>query len=158
MSIRVALVEDDDEIRRQTVARLNAEHDIDCVGAYGTAEDLIAAMGSIRPDVVLMSIGLPKQDGIACVRHLKPLYPSVEFLMFTAQISLVLEAIQAGATGYILKPESPVAAVREAKAGGLPLSADAAPILTGFYHSVNQGDVGEVTPAVRGILSRLRFD
>jgi len=158
MSIRVALVEDYGEILLHTVALLNAEPDIDCVGAYGTAEDLIAAMGSIRPDVVLMSIGLPGQDGIACVRHLKPLYPSVEFVMFTAQIRLVLEAIQAGATGYILKPESPVAAVREVKAGGLPLSADVAPILTGYYHSVNQGDVDEVTPVVREVLNRLHFD
>ncbi|MBL7797055.1 MAG: response regulator transcription factor [Saprospiraceae bacterium] len=158
MSIRVALVEDDDEIRRQTVARLNAEPDIECVGEYCAAEGLLAAMDHIRPEVVLMSIGLPGQDGIACVRHLKPLYPSVEFVMFTAQCSLVLEAIHAGATGYILKPESPVAAVREVKAGGLPLSADVAPILTGFYHSVNQGDVDEVTPAVRGVLSRFCFD
>ncbi len=116
MSIRVALVEDDDDIRRQTVACLNAEPDIECVGEYGTAEYLIAAMDRIRPDVVLMSIGLPGQDGIAGVRQLKPLYPSVEFVMFTAHDSLVLEAMQAGATGYLIKPELPeklIAAVRE---------------------------------------------
>lgn len=138
MPIRVALVEDFDDIRIQVVDRLNAEPDIDCVGAYGAAENLVACIHSIRPDVVLMSIGLPGQDGISCVQQLKPFYPEVEFLMFTAQESWVLQAMQAGATGYILKPESPVDAVRKVMAGGLPMSLLAARSVIDFYWAIER--------------------
>lgn len=55
--IRVAIVEDCDDILSQTVAFLNAEPDIECVGEYTTAEGLTADMDRICPDVVLMSIG-----------------------------------------------------------------------------------------------------
>lgn len=139
MTIRVALVEDFDDIRNQVVRMLDAEPDIECVGAFGAAEGLVASIRSICPDVVLMSIGLPGQDGIACVRQLKPYYPEVEFVMFTAHNSMVLQAMQAGATGYILKPESPVAAVRKVMTGGLPMSDLAARSVVDFYWAIERG-------------------
>lgn len=128
MAIRVALVEDDEELRRLTASILNFYSDIECVGAYESAEAFIAAMPGLHPEVVLMDIGLPDMNGIHCVAQLKPSHRQVQFVMLTAQNDpkTTFQALQAGATGYILKasaPEKIAEAIREAMAGGSPMSA-----------------------------------
>lgn len=114
------MVEDDPDILAQTLACFSAEPDFDCVGAYESAGRLIANMDQIRPDVVLLSIGLPGQDGLSCLRQLKPLYPAVHFVLYTAHVSYLHEARAAGASAYIVKPELPadlIAGVREVVRG-----------------------------------------
>lgn len=128
MSIRVALVEDDDELRRLTSSILNFYSDIECIGAFESAEAFAAALPELNPDVVLMDIGLPGQDGIACVAQLKPAHRKVQFVMLTAQNDpkTTFFALQAGATGYILKasaPEKIAESIREVMSGGSPMSA-----------------------------------
>ena len=112
MHIRVAIVEDDAEIRKLSAGLLNFYPDIECVGAFGSAEEFLDNLPTLQPDVVLMDIGLPGMDGIACVDTCKgssidseSAGCKAEFIMFTNHTDSreVFEALKAGATGYVLK-------------------------------------------------------
>jgi DNA-binding NarL/FixJ family response regulator len=127
MHIRVAIVEDDAEIRKLTAGLLNFYPDIECIGAFGSAEEFLPGLPALHPDVVLMDIGLPGQSGIECVRACSDSYREVEFIMFTDHTDSreVFEALASGANGYVLKggtPERLAAAIREVAEGGSPMS------------------------------------
>jgi DNA-binding NarL/FixJ family response regulator len=125
--IKIAIVEDDTEIRQLTASLLTFYEGIECVGTFGDAEAFSQALSSLQPDVVLMDIGLPHQNGIESVKenHLK--YPNIQFIMFTNRIDTkgVFNALSVGATGYIVKggtPEKLVDAIKDVMAGGSPMS------------------------------------
>lgn len=127
MPIRVAIVEDDAEIRKLTASLLNFYTDIECVGAFGNSEDFVNNLPSLSPDVVLMDIGLPGMSGIECVRNCHLEFPGIDFVMFTDHTDTkeVFQALAAGATGYVLKgglPEQLANAIREVREGGSPMS------------------------------------
>ncbi len=162
MAIRVALVEDDDELRKLTAAILNFYPDIECVCAFHSAEVFTATIAVIRPDVVLMDIGLPLQDGIDCVRQLKPRHRNVQFVMLTAHNNpqKTFAALQAGATGYILKtatPEKIAEAIRDVHAGGSPMSAGIARLVVESFVQSEQAhhDLTKLTRTEREILDDL---
>lgn len=141
--IKVAIVEDDNEIRKLTASLLNFYEEIECVGTFSNAEEFSQALPSLQPDVVLMDIGLPQQNGIECVRenHLK--FPDIEFLMFTNSIDTkgVFEALASGATGYVLKggkPEKLIESIREVKAGGSPMSRQISRMVTATFQQTEK--------------------
>jgi two-component system, NarL family, response regulator DevR len=84
---------------------LGAEPDIEVVGEAATAAEAIRLAGHLQPTLVLMDIRLPDQNGIAACRQIRQQWPAVQVLMLTsfADEQLVLEAISAGAAGYVLK-------------------------------------------------------
>lgn len=162
MSIRVALVEDDTDLRKLTASILNFYDDIECVGAFESAEALRPVMESLRPDVVLMDIGLPGQDGIACVGQLKPLYRSTQFVMLTAQNDpeKTFMALQAGATGYLLKtapPEKIAESLREVVSGGSPMSAAIARLVVESFQQAESEapELARLTKTEREVLDDL---
>lgn len=162
MAIRVALVEDDAELRKLTASILNFFDDMECVGAYESAEAFSNAIGAVRPDVVLMDIGLPGQDGIQCVGKLKPMHHNTQFVMLTAQNDpqKTFLALQAGATGYLLKtapPEKIAESVREVVSGGSPMSAAIARLVVeSFRQSEAQApELARLTKTEREILDDL---
>ena len=125
--IKVAIVEDDVDIRKLTASLLNFYTDLECIGTFDSAESFSKALPQQLPDVVLMDIGLPNQNGIECVRENHPKFPSIEFIMFTDHTDSqgVFDALAAGAAGYVLKggtPERLVDAIREVNEGGSPMS------------------------------------
>lgn len=141
--IKVAIVEDDNEIRKLTASLLNFYEEIECVGTFSNAEEFSHALPSLQPDVVLMDIGLPQQNGIECVRenHLK--FPDIEFVMFTNSIDTkgVFEALASGATGYVLKggkPEKLIESIREVKAGGSPMSRQISRMVTATFQQTEK--------------------
>jgi len=141
MAIRVAVVEDDVKLLELTVSILQFYPDIECVGAYESAEAFSETFLSLRPDVVLMDIGLPQEDGIECVRKWKPKLRETHFVMLTSlsDPQKTFDALQAGATGYVLKPPMPeqiAAAIRDVWAGGSPMSASIARfVVESFQHT-----------------------
>jgi DNA-binding NarL/FixJ family response regulator len=162
MAIRVALVEDDDDLRKLTSSILNFYQDLECVGAFESAEALGASIGALQPEVVLMDIGLPGQDGIACVGRLKPLYRNIQFVMLTSQNDpqKTFAALQAGATGYILKtsaPEKIAESVREVVNGGSPMSAAIARLIVeSFQKDETQApELEKLTKTEREVLDDL---
>ncbi|MBL7814567.1 MAG: response regulator transcription factor [Saprospiraceae bacterium] len=136
--IKVAIVEDDADIRKLTASLLSFSMDIECVGAFESAESFTTALPSLQPDVVLMDIGLPQQNGIDCVRHNHSLFPNIEYIMFTDHIESkgVFDALTAGASGYVVKggtPEKLADAIRDVKNGGSPMSRPIARMVTASF-------------------------
>ncbi len=130
--IKVAIVEDVDEIRKGLCMMINADEEVECKYTFPTAEKAIRILSLQPVDVVLMDINLPGQlNGIECVQKLKAIHPQMQFMMCTAyeDTELVFNALKVGATGYILKTMQPaklIESIKEIYAGGSPMSAQIA--------------------------------
>jgi two-component system response regulator DevR len=103
--LRLVLVDDHQVVRLGLRALLDGEPDITVVGEAGTAAAAIQVVGRLQPDIVLLDIRLPDQSGITACQQVRQRWPAVQVLMLTsfADEDLVLDAISAGAAGYVLK-------------------------------------------------------
>jgi DNA-binding NarL/FixJ family response regulator len=143
--IEVFLVEDHGYFRQGMTELLEA-HDsgISIVGDSGTAEEALRRIPELQPDVVLMDIHLPGQSGIEAIRQLRVSAPLVQVLILSGsgEDADVVEAILAGANGYLLK-SSPLpeiaAGVRAAASGGSVLSPSVASYLLDHVRSTGPG-------------------
>ena len=138
MTLRVAIVEDDDRLRDEFTRLVESAGDMACVSASATAEAALDAIPAAAPDVVLMDVNLPGMSGIECTRRLKELRPATQIVMLTSfeSTDTIFEALAAGATGYVLKRATGlqiVEAVREVHAGGSPMSTAIARRVVGFF-------------------------
>ena len=129
--IRVAIVEDTDDIREALRVLINGSQGFVCEQVYASAEEAIAQMPSGQVDIVLMDINLPGKSGIECVNLLHPSMPHTQFMMCTVydDDENIFSALETGATGYILKRTSPaqiLEALRDLHAGGSPMSSEIA--------------------------------
>jgi DNA-binding NarL/FixJ family response regulator len=120
--INVLLVEDQGLVRSGLRVLLEREADIKIVGEAADGEEAIALVSQLHPDLVLMDIRLPKIDGIEATRNIKSAHADVEVLILSAyeDDEAVFQAIQAGASGYVLKditPENLIRAIRSVRAG-----------------------------------------
>lgn len=126
-SISVALVDRDARFLARMRVALETADDLRCVATCRSAEEALATLPALGPNVILMAVGLPVTSGVECVRWLRPAMPDAEFVMLSDSQSNgeLLAAFMAGAIGYLLKPVRPVellAALRDAWAGGAPMS------------------------------------
>ncbi len=105
MGIRIFIVDDHGLLRAGLSLLLESEKTFDVVGEAGSAEQALSLIPSILPDVVLMDISLPGMDGIQATVQVKARFPKMHVLILTVHEdkSLLLAALQAGASGYILK-------------------------------------------------------
>ena len=100
------LLVDDHALFREGLAGLFAyQDDFVVVGEAGDAETALAQTAALQPDIVLMDIDMPDEDGIATTRRLKSEFPEVTVVMLTVHDATdkLLEAIKAGAQGYLVK-------------------------------------------------------
>ena len=106
---KVALVEDQQEIRERWTRLLESFGDFKCVCACSSGEEALRAIPAAQPDVVLMDIFLPGMSGIECTARLKGLLPQTQILILTASDDeeMVFPALEAGADGYLLKQSKP---------------------------------------------------
>jgi DNA-binding NarL/FixJ family response regulator len=138
--IRVAIIEDDDIIRKQIIDLLAQADGFRCVGGYGNAEDAMDDIPVKTPDVVLMDINLPGASGIECTRELKIKMPGLLIVMLTVyeEASKIFRSLQAGAVGYLLKYTSPdeiLKAIKEVVSGGSPMSSQIARKVIQTFHN-----------------------
>ena len=105
MAISVLIADDHGVLRAGLRALLNSEPEMEVVGEAADGEQTLCLAEELNPDVVLMDLNMPKGDGIYTTRHLKALLPQVNVLILTVHEddSILREAIQCGAAGYILK-------------------------------------------------------
>ncbi len=155
--IKVAIVEDDPEIRTNLTLIINGADDLICEHSFESAELFLKSVGKIAPDVVLMDIQLPKMNGIEAVRELKARYRHVEVLMLTVHQNdkLVFDSLCAGASGYLMKntpPSKIVDAIQEALRGGAPMSSQVARMVV---HSFRQNRDNTLTERERDVLEQL---
>jgi DNA-binding NarL/FixJ family response regulator len=125
--VKVALVEDQPEVRESWTRLLNSFSDFDCVCSCTSGEEALRIIPEEQPDVVLMDIFLPRMSGIECTARLKALLPQVQIIILTAMDDqeLVFLALEAGADGYLLKRTKPSdlrAALLEVLGGGAPMT------------------------------------
>lgn len=107
-SIRVFVVDDHPMIRHGLAAMLRAEPGMLWVGDAADGADAVRLAPTLRPDVVLMDLVMPRLDGVAAIAALRPLLPHCRFVILTSLLepAEVKRAIEAGASGYLLKNAS----------------------------------------------------
>ena len=151
---RVLLADDHDVVRQGFRLVLASQPDIEVVGEAPNGREAIERARRLRPDLVLMDVTMPVMDGIEATRRLKAEMPGVCVLMFTSheEPEYLLEAIEAGAAGYVLKgaPVSRlIGAIRRALGGDSPLDQElAARLIRGL--SEKAGDARREAPAGGG--------
>jgi DNA-binding NarL/FixJ family response regulator len=121
--IRVFVVEDQTKILKSQLRLLEASEELEIVGTALSGESALQELEAVKPDVLLLDLGLPRMDGIEVTRQVRARFPKIEVLIFTIfdEEDKVLGAIQAGASGYLLKgapSEKIVEAIRDVHAGG----------------------------------------
>lgn len=127
MKIKVGIVEDDREVRENWIKVLNANPRLKCVAACESGEAALKQFPDCRPEVVLMDINLPGMSGIQSTAHLKEILPDIQILMVTiySNNNFIFDALQAGASGYILKnssSEEVIKSIIEVVDGGAPMT------------------------------------
>ncbi|MEV2216122.1 response regulator transcription factor [Streptomyces sp. NPDC050997] len=120
--IRVFLLDDHEVVRRGLADLLDGEPDISVVGDAGTVDHALARGPALRPDVAVLDVRLPDGDGISVCRELRDQMPELACLMLTSfdDEEALLDAIMAGASGYVLKQikgSDLVSAIRTVAAG-----------------------------------------
>ncbi|WP_371667276.1 response regulator transcription factor [Streptomyces sp. NBC_00289] len=103
--IRVFLLDDHEVVRRGLADLLDGEPDISVIGDAGTVGQALARGPALRPDVAVLDVRLPDGDGISVCRELRSQMPELACLMLTSfdDEDALLDAIMAGAAGYVLK-------------------------------------------------------
>ena len=131
MTIRV-LVADDHAVVRSGLGQLLATApDLELAGEAGDGEEAVALSEVEKPDVILMDISMPGVDGVEATRRIVARDPEARVVMLTslADNRKILDALEAGASGYLLKhagPDELLGAIRAAAAGEAPLDPKAA--------------------------------
>ena len=103
-AIRVLLVDDHYIVREGLRRMLEMDNEIEVIGDAGSGEEAIAKAVSLSPDVIVMDLKMPGMDGITATREIKQKMPAVNILVLTVYAEdFVIQAIEAGASGYLLK-------------------------------------------------------
>ncbi|MBC8094786.1 MAG: response regulator transcription factor [Akkermansiaceae bacterium] len=128
---RVVLVEDQSEVSESWSRLINSFPDFQCLASCISGEEALRVIPTLKPDVVLMDIFLPRMSGIECTAQLKALLPDTQIIILTAMNDreLVFLALEAGADGYLLKRTKPAdlrQALLDALSGGAPMSSEIA--------------------------------
>lgn len=125
--IKVVIYEDQAHLRNALSGLLGGSEGVVLRGAFENCKNVIQEIEVLQPDVVIMDIGLPDLNGIEGLKLIKATKPEIDVIMLTVfeDDDRILQAIQAGASGYLIKNTSPgkiIEAIKDVKAGGAPLT------------------------------------
>jgi DNA-binding NarL/FixJ family response regulator len=138
--IRVLIADDHPLVRAGLVALLQAELDIHVVGQAANGDEAVRDALLTRPDVVLLDVYMPGKDGLTALREIKQTLPEARCIMLTGfdDAAPVLQAVEAGADGFLSKQAAPdelVRAIRAILQGEAVLDPAATRHLIGAYHA-----------------------
>lgn len=129
MTVRVFLLDDHEVVRMGLRDLLESQGDIEIVGEAATAQDALARIPALKPDVAVLDAQLPDGSGVEVCRQVRSLVPSMRAIILTSfdDDEALFAAIMAGAAGYVLKQvtgQDLVSAVRHVASGGSLLDPD----------------------------------
>jgi DNA-binding NarL/FixJ family response regulator len=150
MSHSVLIVEDDLRLRATLAQAIRGAVDLKLVGEADDLPEGLRLLDAVQPEVLLVDIGLPSGSGLELIHHAAKQSPHCNVMVITvfAEEQLVLDCIEAGATGYLLKGSSPqdiAAQIRSLLAGGSPISPTIARRLLRRFTGQRNSDVGAPT-------------
>jgi two-component system, NarL family, response regulator LiaR len=124
--IRLLLVDDHVVVRQGLRMVLSLEPDLEIIGEANNGQEALGLVKKLNPQVVLMDLLMPVMDGVSAIRAVKKDYPDIEVVALTSVLEdrLVIDAVEAGAAGYLLKesgPEELIEAIRAAAKGEVRL-------------------------------------
>jgi DNA-binding NarL/FixJ family response regulator len=156
--IRVLLAEDHAVVRTGLLQLLGDLDEVEVVGAATGGEEAVGLAGEHKPDVVLMDLEMPGMDGIEATRRIRAAHADINVVVLTAfsDRRRILDAIDAGAVGYLLKdaePDELIRGLQAAARGESPLAPKAAQALVAA-RAEQQGEP-ELTPREREVLALL---
>jgi len=161
-SIRVAIVEDQRDIREGLTTLINGTDGYRCTGAYRSMEEGLEGIRRNMPDIALCDIGLPGMSGIEGIRILKERHPQLQLMMLTVydDDDRIFDALCAGACGYLLKRTSPkrlLESLSEAASGGAPMSPEVASRVIKLFRDIRPPEKAdyELTPHETRLLKLL---
>lgn len=162
--VLVSLIEDNKACTALLSEVLAAAPHIHLLATYRSGEEALAELPSLPPHVVLVDLHLPGMSGVDCILRLAPAIPHVAFVVLTAfhDDEAIFHALRAGAVGYLLKTAdaADVAdAIREARAGGSPMSPGIARKVVRHFHApkrpVAQAELAQLSTRERSVLDSL---
>ena len=142
--IRMLIADDHDVVRRGFSLVLGNQPDLELVGEAADGQEALDQALRLRPDVVLMDVAMPRMDGLEATKRLKARLPHVCVLVVTSheEPEYLLEAIEAGAAGYVLKGAPMtrlIGALRRVVEGESPLDQElAARLIRSFSEKINE--------------------
>jgi len=155
VALRVLIVDDHPVVRAGLAGMLAAEDGLEVVGEAGNGEEAIAAAGQLRPDVVLMDLRMPRVDGAEATARIVAADPNIKVLILTTYDtdSDIIRAVEAGATGYLLKdtPRTELAAAVRAAARGETVLAP--PVATRLVNRLRTPTREQLTPREAEVLA-----
>lgn len=160
--IRVVLVDDHRLVRHGLEQLLSAADDIDVVGSAAEGTEALELVETFRPEVVLMDLQMPGMDGVEATRRIQALHPATQIVVLTSfsDRERIMDAVDAGAVGYLLKDVDPadlLDGVRAAARGESPLHPKAArELLTARSSGHTPTGAADLTPRELEVLQLVR--
>jgi NarL family two-component system response regulator LiaR len=153
--IRVMIVDDHAVVRSGLGAFLSVIPDLELVGEAESGDEAVVRCGILKPDVVLMDLMMPGTNGVTATRLIREKFKSIQIIALTSfnEDTLVQDALQAGAMGYLMKNVSTrelASAIRAAYTGKMTLSPEAAEALV--RSSEQAKEIDKLTPREQEVL------
>jgi DNA-binding NarL/FixJ family response regulator len=165
VTVRVLVAEDQALVRAGFVTMLGTDPELQVVGEAADGAQAVDLAVRLRPDVVLMDVRMPRQDGLSATREIRARAPGVAVLVLTTfgEDEVVFEALRSGASGFLLKdtrPEDLLGAVRAVAAGEGHLDRAVTAAVLGHFRThraapADDGRLASLTAREREVLALL---
>ncbi|MFV2047776.1 response regulator transcription factor [Metabacillus litoralis] len=155
------LIVDDQELMRDGLATiLNLKSELEVVGVASNSQEAFEKAGDLMPDIVLMDIRMPVANGVEGTKLITSKYPNIKVLMLTTfhDSALIFEALEEGASGYLLKDmptDAIVQAIMTVQSGGMVLPKElTADIVREMRRNQTIEQTSEVPEIIKGLTER----
>lgn len=146
--VRVAIIEDERELREGLQALINLTANFSCDKTFGRAETAIRDIDVNSVDIILTDIGLPGMDGIEGMKIFRERFPPMPIVVLTVhnENEKIFQALCAGANGYLLKTSPPaviIESLTEVLSGGAPMSPEVARRVVELFRKFSPNEVSD---------------